>query len=263
MVSQMWLPLDVCQAFERSFNLTWNATAELYLLTEGQHAALLAQNTTFTFSIGSSSSGGESAKIQFPYAAFDLSVGHPLVESETRYFPLKRALNSSQYTLGRVFLQEAYVIADYDRRNFSVSQAVIPERGAQQIVAIDPPGLVGEDHKTDNLRSRDIIGIAVGAFIALVLLIATMVYFRRRKAVVHPILDLDKSDRGNSIYRKEDVAPGERVEMSAMDSVLFEPDSRRAFPPELAASITRRKSGPHELGVGEVHAVELEAPCGR
>jgi len=59
--------------------------------------------------------------ITLPYAAFDLTASAPLVNSTTRYYPLKRAANSTQYLLGRTFLQEAFLIADYERRNFSVS----------------------------------------------------------------------------------------------------------------------------------------------
>ena len=33
----------------------------------------------------------------------------PLLEEDTPYFPIRRALNESQYTLGRTFLQEAEV----------------------------------------------------------------------------------------------------------------------------------------------------------
>jgi len=42
-----------------------------------------------------------------PYAAFDLVADYPLVIDSSRYFPLMRAANESQYTLGRTFLQEA------------------------------------------------------------------------------------------------------------------------------------------------------------
>ena len=47
--------------------------------------------------------------IVLPYASFDLLASYPRVLNATKYFPLKRAANESQYTLGRTFLQEAYV----------------------------------------------------------------------------------------------------------------------------------------------------------
>jgi hypothetical protein len=61
------------------------------------------------FQLGVTPKGGPSVDIVLPYAAFDLEASYPLVRHPTRYFPLKRAANDSQYTLGRAFLQEAYV----------------------------------------------------------------------------------------------------------------------------------------------------------
>lgn len=70
---------------------------------------LLDQDPIFTFTIGDTMQGPPSLDIVFPYASFDLFVDYPIVQNRTRYFPL-RAANDTQYTLGRVFLQEALVI---------------------------------------------------------------------------------------------------------------------------------------------------------
>lgn len=61
-----------------------------------------------------------------PYGAFDLQASHPIYPNATNYFPLRRADNESQYTLGRVLLQEAYIIVDYERGNFSLHRALFP-----------------------------------------------------------------------------------------------------------------------------------------
>lgn len=103
-VPYIWLPFESCALFEKAFNLTWNSTAELYLVDESQHAALLAQNASLTFTLDNF---GETVNISFPYAAFDLTVNYPIVSQAMRYFPLKRANDSDQYTLGRTFFQEA------------------------------------------------------------------------------------------------------------------------------------------------------------
>ena len=228
----MWLPIDVCQAFEKAFNLTWNASAELYLLSENQHTALLAQNPTFTFSIGSSADVGQTADITFPYAAFDLRAVPPFVETETWYFPLKRAQNSSQYTLGRVFLQEAYVIADYDRRNFSVSQALVPNRDTvSNIVAIEALKTTFQSEGSSHLSTGTIAGIAVGGVIALILVLGVVFWLRRlfcSTARKHEpkMMPPSRNSEGSSQLHHA-------VEMNALDGGIYEPDSRRAFPPEL------------------------------
>ncbi|KEQ63743.1 acid protease, partial [Aureobasidium melanogenum CBS 110374] len=194
MVSHLWLPLETCHAFEQAFNLTWDSTYELYLLDNDTHNSLLAQNASFKFNLTNGSSPistSNSVQIVLPYAAFDLTIEPPYVESEQKYFPLKRAQDPSQYTLGRVFLQEAYVVADYDRHNFSVSQTVFPGRGvSQDLVPIYPPE--SESHKKGNRKLST--GAIAGIAIAGVALLATILGFlawrliRRRRQHSEPVI---------------------------------------------------------------------------
>lgn len=102
----IWLPVDACKAFENTFGLVWNSTSELYLINDTLHNTLSKMNPSFTFTIGTSKAGGETVDLVLSYASFDLTISSPLVSNATRYFPLKRAANDTQYTLGRAFLQE-------------------------------------------------------------------------------------------------------------------------------------------------------------
>jgi hypothetical protein len=77
------------------------------ILQDTLHTTLLNNNASFTFSLGNSTAGGSVLNITLPYASFDLSVSWPVVANTTRYFPIMRAANDTQYTLGRAFLQEA------------------------------------------------------------------------------------------------------------------------------------------------------------
>jgi hypothetical protein len=122
-IPYFYLPQSVCEAFESAFGLKWNSTSELYTLSGAQHAALTKLNPSITFTLAPevpAKASDQRIDITLPYSAFDLNVSWPYVESSTAYFPLKRATNETQYTLGRAFFQEAYVIADYERQNFSV-----------------------------------------------------------------------------------------------------------------------------------------------
>ena len=103
-IPYFYLPLDACRQFEDSFGITWDNDVQAYLVNDTLHKSLQAQNATVTFTIGRPTS---SVNISLPYAAFDLIAEYPLVTNTTRYFPLVRATNESQYTLGRAFLQEA------------------------------------------------------------------------------------------------------------------------------------------------------------
>jgi hypothetical protein len=106
-VPHIWLPLTACQRFEAIFGLTWDPITDLYLVNDTLHLSLLNQNPIFTFILGNTTQGGPSMNIVLPYASFDLFVDYPIVANQTRYFPIMRAANDTQYTLGRAFLQEA------------------------------------------------------------------------------------------------------------------------------------------------------------
>lgn len=103
----LWLPDTVCDAFEDTFGLTIDDTTGLYLVNDTQHTLLLNSDAQVTFRLSDVNEGGEAVTIVLPYSAFDLTAKYPLVNDTSHYFPLKRAANSTQYTLGRVFLQEA------------------------------------------------------------------------------------------------------------------------------------------------------------
>lgn len=109
-IPYIYLPVDACEQFERTFGLEWNSTYERYFISETLHGNLVAENSTISFKLGSSKTGGPTVDINLPYSSFDLMMKYPLVPSRIsgiRYFPLVRAANETQYTLGRVFLQEA------------------------------------------------------------------------------------------------------------------------------------------------------------
>jgi len=103
----LWLPDGACNAFEQAFGLTLDKASGLYLINDTHHATLVDSDAEVTFTLSDVESGGDTVTISLPYSAFDLTAEYPLVGNTSRYFPLKRAANSTQYTLGRTFLQEA------------------------------------------------------------------------------------------------------------------------------------------------------------
>jgi len=136
-VPELWLPVSVCQAFEKAFGLSLDPVTDRYLLNASTHANLTAMNPNITLTLGNQLSGGPTIDIVLPYSAFDLNVTAPIYPSGTSYyFPLRQAQNDSMYTLGRTFLQEAYVTADYNSRTFNVSQCVFVDNAAAHVLAI-------------------------------------------------------------------------------------------------------------------------------
>ncbi|KAG9538148.1 acid protease, partial [Aureobasidium melanogenum] len=183
-VAYLYLPEVICTAFEENFGLVWNDYYQYYLVDDDLHKKLLADNTEVTFTLGQSTSGGQTINITLPYSAFDLELAFPYVANSTRYFPLKRAANDTQYTLGRTFLQEAYVVADYERRNFTVAPCVWQQNAASEIRTIFSPdskfSFDGND-KSSGISGGAIAGIVIGVIAVIAILAAALWYMRRKK----------------------------------------------------------------------------------
>jgi len=218
MVADIWLPISVCEKFEKAFGLTWDSRAELYLLNSSLHQTLLEKDPSVRFTVGPGTSGG-AVTINMPYWNFYHTAKPDLTNSSSDklYFPLKRAANDSQYILGRTFLQSAHLSADYDRQMFNLSQALYPSSSTEQkIVAVMPPletttpGTGNGDGSGGNssnetgsngsnsgssLSTGAIAGIVVSiAVVAGVLAIMAFIMYRRRKKAQpkkHELADTD------------------------------------------------------------------------
>lgn len=105
----IWLPKEACEEFERAFGLSLNTTTNLYMINSTQYSELQATNPEVTFTLGNSLTGGQTVNIVLPFTALALRATFPFAKNDTWYFPLKTAASDDQITLGRAFLQEAYV----------------------------------------------------------------------------------------------------------------------------------------------------------
>jgi hypothetical protein len=194
-ISTIWLPETACAAFESAFNLTYNSTIGHYLVNDSLHEALQASNPSITFTLVNDS--GNEVDITLPYAAFDLTLS-PIIANSTlvdngttsRYFPLQRAANETQYTLGRTFFQEAYLIADYDRGNFTVAPCAWDETNVAttRLTSILSPSnqkIADGNNKSSSgaspISSGAIAGIAIGIVALIALLLLALWLIRRKK----------------------------------------------------------------------------------
>ncbi|SLM33544.1 Aspartic peptidase domain [Lasallia pustulata] len=199
-VPHIWLPLTACRAFEKTFNLTYDDNSGRYIINTTTHDNLLRTNANVTFTLGLAQAGGDSINITLPYGSFDLTASWPEANvTGERYFPLRRAANASQYTLGRAFLQEAYLIIDWEHKNFSISQCVFDDavsNGRPQLVPILSKDAVAiqmpspAPAKKSSPSTGEIAGIAIGVVVLLALLIGGFVIYklkqRKRKRSAAP-----------------------------------------------------------------------------
>lgn len=186
-IAEMWLPPEVCKAFEDAFGLKYDNKTKLYLVDDVLHQTLLAQNPSITFTLGQKYSTDATMQIVLPYAAFDLEASPPYrgLKEKTRYFPIRQGVNSSQWVLGRTFLQEAYLTVDWERQNFSVSAIDWTFGKPQELTPIVSPAYAVYEaprRPKKPLTSGAIIGLALGiGFTAALILIAVGWWFWRRR----------------------------------------------------------------------------------
>lgn len=172
-VSQLWLPKVICDKLEEALGLTFDPSTELYLVNDTIRNKLLDLAPEFTFTLAANATSSETVNIVLPYAAFDLMVSQPFYNTSRHYFPIRRAAGEKLYVLGRTFLQEAYLVVDWERGNFSVSQAQhhVTERDIMPIRSVS-----SEPTKHSGLTAGLVAGVVV-AIVAVVLIAAAAGYF--------------------------------------------------------------------------------------
>ncbi|KAH3945888.1 hypothetical protein HBI81_092710 [Parastagonospora nodorum] len=205
-VPHLWLPIDICTQFERAFGLTYDPRTDLYLVNDTIHEQLVSKNPTLTLKLVNSleNTANNYANIQLPYSAFDLQASYPYYPNATNYFPIRRAANSTQYVLGRTLLQEAYLIVDYERANFTVAQAVFPDPlPAAKIVTIKSKLEQNSSSGSGpGLGTGAIVGIVIGVVALLLVAIFAFFFFRRRrtKQQTYELANNQVSDAGSSRF---------------------------------------------------------------
>jgi len=243
-VPQIWLPIEACQAFEQAFGLIYDTATNLYLVSESLHNSLKARNANVTFTLGYGMVGGSTVSITLPYASFDLTASPPYqgLAQSTYYFPLQRAQNESQYTLGRTFMQEAYITVDYERAKFNVSQASWVQNAAPNLVGIpaadahDATDYSGNTvavltKHSSGLSSGAIGGIAAAAAVLLLLVVGAVIWhFRRRKRQANGSI-LSHSSSSSASKQEAVVYPKAELEAPLEKGVMSPTVAGSSVPP--------------------------------
>ena len=198
----LWLPEAVCLEFEKAFGLTYDNAVQLYTFgsNTSQREVLVDWNMTFQFVVADLPGSSNSVSLSLLYEAFDLQLSYPYPglnanqsSPPINYFPLRKAANSTQYTIGRAFLQETYLKVDYERNNFSIFQATFSPNALADttLISITRPKnstFSGPEVVPSRpiLSKAGIAGVAVGGaivLVSLVFLIVLYIRFRRGNAV--------------------------------------------------------------------------------
>ncbi|EME45435.1 hypothetical protein DOTSEDRAFT_87784 [Dothistroma septosporum NZE10] len=231
MIPYIWLPPEVCNVFEAQLGIEYDTTTELYLLNETTNDRLGALAPDFSFTLAGANSS-DTATIVLPYAALDLNVSCP-----------HRAQYISQYTLGIVFLQEAYVIADYDRRNFTVAQALFPSNSTRELITILPPD---ESNISNNsLADGAIAGIVIAGIATSALVALAYWLWRRRRS--------SKTSTAGPAAVTEQIAEahGREIQEKSGQEVVLPRDQKYADAYKQKMSFTSDTQNPSRLPSGQ------------
>lgn len=273
-VPELWLPVSVCQAFEKALNLTLDNSTGLYLIDSSVHDALLTLNPNITITLANQKQGGAMTDIILPYAAFDLNVTSPILTNRTSYyFPIRRGSDDTQYTLGRTFLQEAYVITHYESRTFNVSQCIFDDTAKPHIIAL-PPVLASSSsssssssgsasNKKSKLSKGAIIGIVVGlcgiTLLALLFLALFLIRRHRQNQKEHnresAISELAGNPHASQSQGKIDEVDGSDAKFEKFGNPIMVPQELEAEPvpgPARGAKTPMAEMGQDEGGLSAV-----------
>lgn len=240
----LWMPPAVCDSFADALNLTYNSDLDLYMFSNVSSPQVLSDwGLSFTFTLANSVDSTSSAQLVISYDAFDLqlSYGFPNLDitdgsSAVSYFPLRRANSSTQYTIGRAFLQETYLVVDYERNNFSLYPAIFPDVSAitPRIVPITRPNnsqwpgpqTQTQSQSTSSLSTAAKAGIGIGVTLSVFAVLAVVLFVVRRKRK----LAVDDEKTGNQ--RKWTLRSAFK-KPSSPDVVVSELSGDRRHPREL------------------------------
>lgn len=207
------LPDDVCDEFASLYGLEFDNTNKLYTVNASSHETNKRKNATVHFKISASPDDTvEFTSIVLPYSAFDLVAEFPLFtspnETATAYFPIKKS-DTGIYVLGRAFLQEAYVIVDYERSNFTVAPAAFPNPTQQDLVPIFNKTYTPSTSKPESeseLSAGAIAGIVVGIVVAFIVAgIGAFLFWRKRKATKEKTMEDEKPSEIDTTFAGAEV----------------------------------------------------------
>jgi len=260
----LWLPESICVQFEKAFGLTYDEKFQLYTFgkNSSQHETLVNWNMTFQFTIADTSASDRTVVLSFPYKTFDLQLVYPFTgvnatDGPVNYFPLRKAKDSTQYTIGRSFLQESFLMVDYERHNFSLYQANFPKDplnpnniDLRDITRPRNSTMAGPRITQKPLMGKgEIAGIAVGALVAAVLIVVIGVLCfrlyrdRRNKRYIR--------DKSEDLYRSDERSRKTKSSNSRFVRWLFRLPSPDA-PTEIGGAAVWAFEAPDDRAITEL-----------
>ncbi|KAL6709149.1 hypothetical protein ACN47E_001965 [Coniothyrium glycines] len=199
------LPDSVCDEIATRFQLGYDEVKGLYTVNASAYGWNHDLEATITFTISADVMNSSArTSIVLPYAALDHNLSFPIMDASTRYFPIKRS-KDGVYVLGRTFLQEAYLIVDYNSTRFTVAPAyssdAVGSKRIKNITALYDTPIISPPSKDPGLPAGTIAGIVVGIVLAFVAFgVGAFFFWKKNKNAKEKALHEENPSEIDTIY---------------------------------------------------------------
>jgi hypothetical protein len=223
------LPLDICTQLADQLGMTWDDDLRHYVVSDKRHQELITANASITFMLGGSP--GPQQPIVVPYESLVVQGTAPAVKQPLRYIAIRQT--NGKFNLGRVFFQDAYITAHFDRP----SGPFIYLRQAKYDPSISPQITEIDSHHGQFLNGRHSkIGIILPVVLVCLALLSCAIYllwarrvgwvpFRRRKTMAEKrSAELENASNWSGARKVE---PQEPAIPSNTNSVYYEARSEQ------------------------------------
>ncbi|ORY55838.1 aspartic peptidase domain-containing protein, partial [Pseudomassariella vexata] len=135
------LPKSTCDALAAELPVTYDEGLGLYLWNtwsiDYHRIVQSASALTFTFIDPNNSNLRGVINISVPFMHLNLTLEEPLVDQPTAYFPCYAITHNDKFALGRAFLQDAFIGANFEKAVYFLAQAPGAGSGYPDIKVIE------------------------------------------------------------------------------------------------------------------------------
>ncbi|PHH66072.1 hypothetical protein CDD81_597 [Ophiocordyceps australis] len=127
------LPRDSCTAITHWLPVTFDESLGLYLWNTGDpdYNRIVHSGSGLSFRVESETNY---INIKVPFHHLNLMLEPPLTEKPTPYFPCRPVDDTNLYTLGRAFLQDAFLAGDWANQSWWIAQAPGPKMASHTFI---------------------------------------------------------------------------------------------------------------------------------
>jgi hypothetical protein len=110
-IPYLYLPGSTCDAIASQLPVTFQPDYGLYFwnTSDPQYMRIVTSPAYLSFTFRMNRSDSQNMTINVPFKLLNLTLEEPLAHTPTQYFPCRPVTNGGSYTLGRAFLQAAFV----------------------------------------------------------------------------------------------------------------------------------------------------------